>query len=322
MTQQHADTSSTGHVPVMLTEVLQTLAPASGEVYIDGTFGAGGYTRAILEKADCSVYAIDRDPHAYQRALNMEKSFSGRMHPLKGCFGDMQALIATQGIERVDGIVLDLGVSSIQLSDAIRGFSFQHDGPLDMRMGDEGISAYDVVNSFDEAEIADIIYTYGEEKASRRIARAIVSARQQQPIETTKQLVSVIHSVIPRHGGMKIDPATRSFQGIRIFVNDEMGEIDRALAAAEKILKPGGRLVVVSFHSLEDARVKKFFREKSGKAESVSRHMPFMPSAVPIIFELLQSSGIAPTDAETSVNPRARSARLRWGVRTAEGVNA
>lgn len=307
------------HIPVMLDDVLFALRPVDGGVYVDGTFGAGGYTRAILEAADCAVYGIDRDPEAFARAKAMQRDFKGRFIPLHGCFGDVQELLAAEGVTQIDGFVLDIGVSSIQLSTAARGFSFQHDGPLDMRMSLDGMSAADVVNTASEEDLADIIYTYGEERASRRIAKEIVTARAQEKITTTKQLADLIHRVLPMHGGMKTDTATKTFQALRIHVNDELGELERALAASEHILKPDGRLVVVSFHSLEDWRVKNFLREKSGHTVGTSRHLPQSPQeAPPVIFQLDRKNGVAPAPEEIARNPRARSARLRLGIRTHE----
>jgi len=300
----------------MLAEVLACLSPQDGHVYIDGTFGAGGYTRAILESADCKVYAIDRDPDAIARAKEMAAEYSGRLIPVEGCFGSMKELLHVAGVERVNGIVLDVGVSSMQIDDAARGFSFRSDGPLDMRMEQKGQSAADVVNRASEQELADIIFNYGEDRASRRIAKRIVAARAEKPIETTGELTRIIHSVLPMHGGIKTDTATRTFQALRIYVNDELGELDRALAAAEEMLLPGGRLVVVSFHSLEDGIVKKFLRDRSGRAPNVSRHMPLPTGGVEAAFILEDAGGLKPSGEETSVNPRARSARLRWGIRT------
>lgn len=307
------------HMPVMLREVLQTLQPRDGGIYVDGTFGAGGYTRAILQAANCTVYAIDRDPDAMTRAQKMAAEFDGRLVPLQGCFGDVAALLAGVGVAKIDGFVLDLGVSSPQLDEARRGFSFRSEGPLDMRMSQSGQSAADVVNGASEKDLADIIYNYGDEKASRRIARAIVAARTAAPITTTKELTDIVHGVLPMHGGIKTDTATKTFQALRIFVNDELGELDRALEAALDILDVDGRLVVVSFHSLEDGRVKRFFRDMSGKTQGVSRHMPMMHTAsAPAYFTLEDKNGLAPQDDEVEANPRARSARLRWGVRSAE----
>lgn len=310
--------SATGHIPVMLEEVLQTLAPRDGEVYVDGTFGAGGYSRAILQAANCTVYAIDRDPDAIARAQAMARDFQGRLIPLQGCFGDVEELLAARGVGKIDGFVLDLGVSSIQIDTAARGFSFREDGPLDMRMSKSGHSAADVVNSASERELADIIFQYGEERASRRIARAIVAARDEKPITTTGELARIIHKVLPMHGGIKTDTATRSFQALRIHVNDELGEIDRALAAGERLLGEGGRLVVVSFHSLEDGRVKNYFRDRSGRTANASRHMPQAHAAPPApSFFIEKNSGLSPGAEEVARNPRARSARLRYGTRTA-----
>lgn len=320
---QEAANAASGHIPVMLAEVLQTLAPHARGVYVDGTFGAGGYTRAILEAVeDCIVYAIDRDPEAYARAQAMAREFPDRLIPLHGRFGDMAALLADAGVQHIDGIVLDIGVSSIQLSTAERGFSFQSDGPLDMRMGLDGESAADVVNHRDEREIADIIFNYGEDRAARRIAKRIVAARATAPITRTKQLADIVHDVLPMHGGMKTDTATRTFQALRIFVNDELGELERALDAGESLLGDGGRLVVVTFHSLEDACVKNFFRDRSGRVSSASRHLPVMQEKSAAIFTLEVPAGLKPTDAEIAANPRSRSARLRYGIRTAEAADA
>lgn len=309
----------TGHVPVMLGEVVEYLSPKAGGVYVDGTFGAGGYARAILEAAPCTVYAIDRDPDAFERARKMAREYEGRLFPLFGPFGSVESLLMTAGVSKIDGLVLDLGVSSIQLSEAERGFSFRHDGPLDMRMGKDGLSAADVVNEASEEELADIIYQYGEERAARKIARRIAETRREKKFETTKELAACVHKVLPMHGGMKTDTATRTFQALRIHVNDELGELSRALAAAERLLKPEGRLVVVSFHSLEDGIVKSFLKERAGKTANVSRHLPPVESGFRPTFRTL-GGGIAPTDEETERNPRARSARLRCGIRTGEGI--
>ena len=304
----------------MLQEVLETLAPKDGGVYVDGTFGAGGYARAILQAANCTLYAIDRDPEAFARATAMTHEFGGRLKPLHGCFGSVAELLETAGVATIDGIVLDLGVSSIQLSTPQRGFSFMHDGPLDMRMSKEGISARDVVNKAGEKELADIIFNYGEERASRQIAKKIVTVRKETPLETTKDLARVVHSVLPMHGGMKTDTATRTFQALRIYVNDELGELERALAAAERLLNPDGRIVVVSFHSLEDWRVKNFLKEKSGRTANASRHMPVVKDARKPSFAMEENNGLKPTDEETARNPRARSARLRYALRTTAPV--
>lgn len=305
------------HIPVMLAEVLRTLQPADGEIYVDGTFGAGGYTRAILDSADCKVYAVDRDPEAHARAVAMAREYPGRLIPVQGCFGSVADLLAGLGVSKIDGLVLDLGVSSIQLSTAGRGFSFQHDGPLDMRMSLSGISAADVVNIMAEKDIADIIFQYGEERASRRVAREIVAAR---PLTTTKQLAAAVHKALPMHGGMKTDTATRTFQALRIYVNDELGELERALESAQSLLTSGGRLVVVSFHSLEDWRVKNFLKEKSGRMPALSRHLPMPGKAEAAVFFVEESGGLKPTEEEVKSNPRSRSARMRYATRTeAEG---
>ena len=301
----------------MLREVLTALAPKDGGVYVDGTFGAGGYTRAILEAADCTVYAIDRDPEAFARAAAMQRDFAGRLVPLHGCFGSVAELLASAGVEKIDGLVLDLGVSSIQLATPERGFSFQHDGPLDMRMSLDGLSAKDVVNKFAEKELADIIYTYGEERASRQIAKRIIAAR---PLSTTLDLVKAVHSVLPMHGGLKTDTATRTFQALRIFVNDELGELEKALTAAEELLNEDGRLVVVSFHSLEDWRMKNFLKEKSGRSSNVSRHLPDRADKRLPSFSLEENNGLKPQGDEIAANPRSRSARLRYGIRTSAPV--
>jgi 16S rRNA (cytosine1402-N4)-methyltransferase len=299
------------HVPVMLDEVLEHLAPQAGETYLDGTFGGGGYARAILEKAACTLWAIDRDPEALARGAALVRRFPGRLHLLEGSFGDMLSLLNGAGVASLDGVVLDLGLSSFQIDDAGRGFSFRLDGPLDMRMSGKGPTAADLVSSLPEAELADTLYQFGEERLSRRIARAIVKARGEASITTTGQLAAIIRGVVPpsRDG---IDPATRSFQALRIRVNDELADIERALSAAATLLNPGGRLVVVSFHSLEDRIVKRFFADAAGRAPAPSRHDPRGLAAVPAPrFKLLTSRALRPRDSEIFGNPRARSARLR-----------
>lgn len=302
------------HKPVMLAEVMHALQPKAGEVYIDATFGAGGYSRAMLESAECRVYAIDRDPQVVMLADALARDFPGRFLLLAGCFGDMLSLMLAEGIESVDGIVMDFGVSSMQIDQAERGFSFRHDGPLDMRMGHCSLDAATLVNHLPEAELANIIYEYGEEKASRKIAAAIVAARQNMQIETTQQLADIVRGVVRKTD--KIDPATRTFQALRIKVNDELGEIERALEAAPQLLRPGGRLIAVTFHSLEDRIVKRFLRPKP---KSISRHDPhFMlqqEEATNAHFVLPQTKPVLPSEEEMQYNPRARSAKLRIAIR-------
>ncbi|HET9018852.1 MAG TPA: 16S rRNA (cytosine(1402)-N(4))-methyltransferase RsmH [Acetobacteraceae bacterium] len=302
---------SGGHAPVMLAEVLATLAPRDGGRYLDGTFGGGGYSRAILEAADCTVWAIDRDPDAITRGAALLARHPARLHLIEGRFGDMLALLREAGIASLDGVVLDLGVSSFQLDEAARGFSFRADGPLDMRMGRDGPTAADLVNTLPERDLADTLFELGEERRSRSIARAIVAARAEQPITTTARLAAIIRGVVPpdRSG---IDPATRSFQALRIRVNDELGEVARALDQAARLLAPGGRLVVVAFHSLEDRLVKRFMAEAAGRAPAPSRHDPagLRDRAAPL-WRLLTPRALRPGEAETQANPRARSARLR-----------
>lgn len=309
-------TAQSVHAPVMLAEVIDALSPRDGEVHLDGTFGAGGYTRAILDAGDTRVFAIDRDPEAIARGQDLTQSSGGRLTLLTGTFAEMETLLGEVGVTALDGVVLDLGLSSPQIDTPERGFSFRFDGPLDMRMSLSGPSAADVVNDWPEADLARIIWEYGEERFSRRIARSIVRERDDARIETTSRLAEIVKSCVPRSRD-GIDPATRTFQALRIQVNDELGQLDRALAAAERILSPGGRLVVVAFHSLEDRRVKAFLKVRAGKTGGVSRHMPMDASAKSApSFELIQSNALKPSAAETAVNPRARSARLRAARRT------
>jgi 16S rRNA (cytosine1402-N4)-methyltransferase len=321
--------SSAGHVPVMLGEMLEALAPENGECFVDGTFGGGGYSRAILDRADCTVWAIDRDTDAVARGHALEADYDGRLKVLAGRFGDMDTLLARHAIDAVDGVVLDLGLSSFQLADTARGFSFQTDGPLDMRMGTDGESAADAVNTLPEEKLADIIHFYGEERFARTIARAIVRAREVTPIMTTAALADVVrHAVRSRTHKTRsksrrelIDPATRTFQALRIHVNDELGDIERGLVAAERILRPGGRLVVVAFHSLEDRSVKSFLSTRCGSRARPSRHQPSLSSrgtlreAAPT-FQLIRRGALKPQSDEIEANPRARSARLRAAMRT------
>jgi 16S rRNA (cytosine1402-N4)-methyltransferase len=296
----------------MLAEVVANLAPRTGATYLDGTFGGGGYAEAILSAADCTLYAIDRDPDAIARGAALAARFPGRLHLLEGCFGDMVALLAERGVARLDGVVLDLGVSSFQLDQAERGFSFRADGPLDMRMAKTGPTAADLVNTLPEAELADILFTFGEERHARRIAKAIVAARAEAPITTTLRLAEVVRSRVPRDPS-GIDSATRSFQALRIRVNDELGEVERGLAAALGLLSPGGRLVVVAFHSLEDRLVKRFMQQATGRAPAASRHTPAALQAgrASAGYRLLTPKAMRPGSTEMENNPRARSARLR-----------
>ena len=299
------------HEPVLLREVLQHLAPRDGESMLDGTFGGGGYTDAILGAADCTVWAIDRDPAAIDRGAVLAAKYPDRLQLLQGNFGEMVGLLADRGVAALDGIVLDLGVSSFQIDDSARGFSFRSDGPLDMRMATSGTTAADLVNTLGESELADTLYQLGEERLSRRIAKAIVTARKDAPITTTLQLAEIIRRVVPtdRSG---IDPATRSFQALRIRVNDELGEIVRGLEAAVQLLAPGGRLVVVSFHSLEDRLVKRFMQEAAGRTPGPSRHDPAgLVDRSTAKFTLLTNRAERPQQDETRANPRSRSGRLR-----------
>ncbi len=312
-----------GHVPVMLSEVLEVLEPRKGAIYVDGTLGAGGYSRALLEAAECTVWAIDRDPEAIARGKDLAERYAGRLKLIEGCFGDMDRLIeagAGGAGGGVDGVAFDLGVSSLQLDQADRGFSFQQDGPLDMRMsgpeGAPGPSAADTVNRLPEGELADIIWRYGDERQSRRVARAIVAARREKAITRTGELAEIIRRVV-RRGSKGRDPATRTFQAIRIYVNDEIGELRRGLGAAERLLTPGGSLAVVSFHSLEDREVKSFLKERSGARVGTTRHLPEAPRSSPRpTFETATGSARKPTAEECAANPRARSARLRAARRT------
>lgn len=301
------------HYPVMLNEVLEYLNPEDGKVYVDGTFGAGGYSRAILEAADCVVVAIDRDDSARAAAKNLQEQFPARFVFIKGCFGDVEKLLPKAGYEKVDGFVLDLGVSSMQLDQAERGFSFMRDGPLDMRMGQNSAdqTAADLVNTLDEKDLANIIYRYGEERHSRKIAKAIVVRRASQEFKTTSDLAELVRSVVHKSYKDKIDQATRTFQGLRIAVNDELGELERALVASENILADDGRLVVVTFHSLEDRIVKNDFKAKAGLDKTVSRYDPIAPIENNARFTQLTKKAVVASDEEVAENARSRSAKLR-----------
>ncbi len=307
------------HVSVLLEESIAALQPKDGGMYVDGTFGAGGHTEAILKAAKCTVIAIDRDPNVQAHVARLKEVYGDRLVFLEGKFGDMQHLLAQAGIEGVDGILLDIGVSSMQLDEGDRGFSFSHDGPLDMRMSAQGETAADVVNSMPEAALADLIYTLGDERKSRRIARAIAQARQEAPIETTAQLAAIIKQAAGKYND-NIHPATRSFQAIRMYVNDELGELSRALEAAEHVLHEGGRLAVITFHSGEDGLVKRVFNIKAGRVSNVSRHVIAMPERLEAAaFVLTPRKAIEPSAEEVRTNPRSRSARLRVIERVATG---
>ena len=303
------------HTPVLLSEVIDLLKPRSGAVYVDGTFGGGGYSRALLDAADCRVWGIDRDPDAIARGQMLAETYAGRLGLIHGRFGDMDRLLEDHAVRAVDGVALDLGVSSPQIDDADRGFSFRFDGPLDMRMEREGASAADIVNTMTEGDLAALIRRFGEERHARAVARAIVEARQLAPITRTEDLARIVRGVVPKSDD-GIDPATRTFQALRIEVNDELGELDRGLESAEAILTPGGRLAVVSFHSLEDRKVKHFIRHRSGRAPRASRHLPADRPAPSPSFRALTARPLRAQPAEIERNPRARSARLRAAERT------
>lgn len=311
----------TQHIPVMLPEVLQAMQPKDGEIYVDGTFGAGGYSRALLESSKCKVYAIDRDPNVATMAQKLAAAFPNRFFWIAGNFSDMIELLAGRGITSVNGVVLDIGVSSMQIDNPQRGFSFRTDGPLDMRMSADGQTAADLINKSSEEELADIIYYYGEERKARQIARALVNARTEEPIICTKQLADIVRRVTGRSKD-GIDPSTRTFQALRIRVNNELGELEQALKAAERLLHEGGRLVVVTFHSLEDRIVKQFFQSRSGETRGGSRHLPHIGAThkatadhLPAFF-LKGRKPVLPTSSETLANPRSRSAKLRFAIRT------
>jgi 16S rRNA (cytosine1402-N4)-methyltransferase len=304
------------HTPVMLREVVAALAPRDGGVYVDGTFGRGGYSEAILAAAATTVFGIDRDPDAVTFGTELGRRYGGRLRVLRGRFGDMRQLMRDAGVTRVDGVALDLGVSSAQLDEAARGFSFRAEGPLDMRMGLDGESAADLVNEAPEGELARIIRDYGDERQARRIARAIVQARAERRLTTTTDLADIVRRVVHAKPG-SIDPATRTFMAIRIHVNDELGELQRGLEAAELMLRPGGRLCVVSFHSLEDRIVKTFLTDRTGRTPRGSRHVPDLPGSGPApTFNLVERGAVAASDDEARENPRARSAKMRAAERT------
>jgi len=313
-----AATASRPHVPVLVDEVVAALAVAPGETHVDGTFGAGGYTGAILAKGAARVFAFDRDPESIEAGRALAASSGGRLTLVPERFSRMRQALSAHGVDKVDGVALDIGVSSMQLDRPERGFSFQADGPLDMRMGPEGESAAEFINRASEAEIADVLFHYGEERQARRIARAIVAAR---PITRTGELAAIVRKAAGHHPGMKKDPATRTFQAIRIHVNDELKELEGGLAAAEQVLAPGGRLAVVTFHSLEDRIVKRFLKERSGARAGRSRHLPAANEDMPApTFEAV-AKPVTPSPEELAANPRARSATLRSARRTAAPVS-
>jgi len=307
-------TKQAPHVPVLVSEVIAALAIQQGETAVDGTFGAGGYTQAMLAAGAGRVIGFDRDPEAIEaaRSLVPDPIRDGRLTLVEERFSQMDRVLAERGIGAVDAIALDIGVSSMQLDQPERGFSFQGDGPLDMRMSKSGLTAAEFLNSADEAEIARVLRDYGEEPRARAIARAIVAAR---PVERTAELAAIVRRAAGFRRGQKSDPATRTFQAIRIHLNSELDELEQGLAAAERSLRPGGRLAVVTFHSLEDRIVKRFFRERSGGTPAGSRHRPALVDPAEPTFERV-AKPVSPTERELTANPRARSARLRSAVRT------
>jgi 16S rRNA (cytosine1402-N4)-methyltransferase len=306
--------SAPRHIPVLGRQAVEMLSPRDGGIYVDATFGAGGYSRAILDTAGTLVIGIDRDRSAITGGFDLVDRSDGRLTLVEDKFSNLAGICAAQGIDAVDGVVMDVGVSSMQLDEAERGFSFRLGGPLDMRMGHDGPTAADVIARASEADLANIIYIFGGERHSRGVARAIVAARKEAPIATTRALADIVSRVVRSKPG-EIHPATRTFQALRIFVNEELDELHLALSAAERVLKPGGRLAVVSFHSLEDRIVKNFLVERA-KAGGGSRHLPEVAQAAPS-FRILTKRPVTPDDGEISVNPRARSAKLRAAERTA-----
>jgi len=306
--------SAVRHIPVLGRQAVEMLSPRDGGIYVDATFGAGGYSRAILGTAGTRIIGIDRDRSAITGGFDLVDRSDGRLTLVEDKFSNLAGICAAQGIDAVDGVVMDVGVSSMQLDEAERGFSFRLGGPLDMRMGHDGPTAADVIARASEADLANIIYIFGEERHSRGVARAIVAARKEAPIATTRALADIVSRVVRSKPG-EIHPATRTFQALRIFVNEELDELHLALSAAERVLKPGGRLAVVSFHSLEDRIVKNFLVERA-KAGGGSRHLPEVAQAAPS-FHILTKRPVTPDDGEISANPRARSAKLRAAERTA-----
>ena len=308
--------SAPAHTSVMLSEVVDAVAPGPSRLIIDGTFGAGGYSRAFLE-AGAEVLALDRDPTAAAFAAPLQASFDGRFRLVQGRFSDLDTILRDAGHEVCHGVALDLGVSSMQIDEAERGFSFMRDGPLDMRMGTDGPSAADLVNTSEQTELARIFFVYGEERQSRRIASFLVRRRAEQPFTRTLDLAETVERAVGGRRGAAIHPATRVFQALRIAVNEELAELEAALDAAERVLGIGGRLAVVTFHSLEDRIVKAFFTERAGRRPAQSRHLPPAAAGPAPTFELLFNGARPASDAESAANPRARSAKLRAAVRTA-----
>ena len=304
------------HIPVLLAEVLSALQPLEGSVILDGTFGAGGYARALLEAGAARVIGLDRDAAALEAARDWAERYGERLTLVEHRFSALDAAAEGAGASKLDGIALDIGVSSMQLDEGERGFSFMRDGPLDMRMGRHGISAADLVNEAAEAALADVFFHLGEDRAARRIAKTVVAARKEARIETTGRLAALIESVSPKQRPGQPHPATRAFQALRIAVNDELGELMRGLAAAERVLEEGGRLAVVSFHSLEDRIVKRFLAERSGRGGGRSRHEPEINRRPPS-FEIDKAGAVSPGPEELARNPRARSAKLRMARRSA-----
>ncbi|MDJ0826738.1 MAG: 16S rRNA (cytosine(1402)-N(4))-methyltransferase RsmH [Rhodobacter sp.] len=298
------------HIPVLLRPLLAAVAPVSGH-WLDGTFGAGGYTRALLEAGADRVTAVDRDPSVFGLAEPWAADYGDRLRLVEGTFGALDTYVQAP----LDGVVLDLGVSSMQLDEAARGFSFRAEGPLDMRMGGAGVTAAEIVATASEAALADILFHYGEERAARRIARAIVRARDEAPVETTRQLAQIVEAVLPRAKPGQAHPATRSFQALRIAVNDEYRELADGLEAAERALTPGGKLAVVTFHSIEDRMAKRFLQQRSGAGGQGSRHAPAQAQTAPA-FDILTRRAVTPEPRELAENPRARSAKLRVARRT------
>lgn len=307
--------SETPHISVLLNEVVAAVVPEAGRVVVDGTFGAGGYTRAFLERG-AEVIAFDRDARVLPYVDSVRSDFPDRFRFVNRPFSEMAEGLADLGVAQVDVIVLDIGVSSMQLDEADRGFSFMRDGPLDMRMAVDGLSAADIVNDWAEVDIAHIIWLYGEEHRSRAIAAAIVKRRKEEPFARTLDLAAVVEKAVGGRRGDKVHPATKTFQALRIAVNDELGELEKALETSERLLKPEGVLAVVTFHSLEDRMVKSFFAERAGRTPSGSRHAPQVQSGPAPTYRLDKAKAIAPSDAELDVNPRARSAKLRAAHRT------